>query len=541
MCIGLAIATGSDPLLSELKPFLSGVEGVAERILPYVLHLALLQDAGGRELVKRMVSDLFTEWFRKCNVQIVAHVRTMLAAVIYLRKQPFPNEEAQYDRSRWLNIDNKIAAKAASQCSMFKTALVFLENDYSERAKESRRSSGIGHEEPTELLQGIYEHIDEQDSIYGVQQPSNLESLTRRLEYESAGFRSLSFRGAFYDSSLRSSGAGYQADEQSMVRILSRLDLHGLSRSFLGKVTDSSSSSIDSMLSTARKLEQWDLSVPTSHKSDASAVFKAFQGIYNATDTGSIASAIDSGLLDTMSLLMTDNSVASSTHKWLRALASLTETDEVCSSSGGEELYEAFIRFANRSDWMEIERYARAMNNEVFQITKHLCSFDRVDDIWSCRETLFGSLSKNPRLQSLLRTSLHDARAVESQIMLASSKMSRSHGAHQHALARVTHLTQMSRHFEDAGVNIKAAVRFETAQVLWDQGEMSTSIRMLKDLKDELSLKDKSNGVGRPELLAKLVSIASICSVFALGLNVGRDIKYLKPVLRSQTRSLITT
>lgn len=180
--------------MSELPIILSEVGGLAEHVLPYILHLALLHEVGGREVTNHTVSLGFREWFERCNSHTILHVRTILAAVLYLRKQPLPNEEAQSDRSRWLDIDYKVAARAASQCSMYKTALMFLENDYSEAAKASRRSSGFEYEEPIELLLDIYEHIDEQDSIYGVQQPSNLKSLMGRLEYERAGFRSLSFR-----------------------------------------------------------------------------------------------------------------------------------------------------------------------------------------------------------------------------------------------------------------------------------------------------------------------------------------------------------
>ena len=356
LCTSLAQTAGPEQLLSELPVILSGVEGLAEHILPYILHLALLHEVGGREVIKRTVSEAFHEWFKRCNLHTILHVRTILSAVLYLRKQPLPNEGTQADRLRWLDLDYKVAARAASQCSMYKTALMFLENDYSEAAKASRRSTGIKFEEPTELLLDIYEHIDEQDSIYGVQQPSNLKSLMGRLEYEGAGFRSLSFRGAHYDSSIRFSKEGHREDEESMVRILSRLDLHGLSQSFLTKVSDSGPSSVDSMLSTARKLEQWDISVPTSHRSDASTVFRTLQGINNATDYSAITLAIENGLLDAMDLLMTGSNSTSLTYSRLRALATLTETDEVYTSSGGEQLREILARFECRSTWMNFER-----------------------------------------------------------------------------------------------------------------------------------------------------------------------------------------
>lgn len=146
-----------------------------------------------------------------------------------------------------------------------------------------------------------------------------------------------------------------------MVRILSRLDLHGLSQSFLGQVSDSGPSSIDSMLSTARKLEQWDISVPTSHKSDASIVFRTLQSINNATDLDSIISSIESGLLDAMDLLTTGSNATSLNYTRLRALATLTETHEVYTSNGSEQLREILERFEGRSTWMDVERWAQIL------------------------------------------------------------------------------------------------------------------------------------------------------------------------------------
>ena len=123
----------------------------------------------------------------------------------------------------------------------------------------------------------------------------------------------------------------------------------------------------------------------------------------------------------------------------------------------------------------------------------------------SCRETIFSSLSKKAELQSLLRTSLRDARAVESRVLLSSSHMSRMHGALQNALTTATYLNQLVIPCEEAGIDISAAVQFESANVLWAQGEMTASIRMLQDLRKSLSSHAPSAHVGKPELLAKLV------------------------------------
>lgn len=355
-CIALALTAGADPLLSELPEILVAVQDLPKRIFRHILHLALLHEAGGSECTKHAVSKAVKDWFNKCDARTDPQVMVLVEALLYLRKQPLPYEAAQSDRSRWLDIDYKAAARAAAQCSMFKTSLLFLEIYYSETAKASKRSSAITKEEPTELLLNIYEHIDEEDSIYGVQQPSNLASLMNRLEYERAGFKSLSFRGAHYNSQIRYSKEAQPEDEDSMIRILNTLDLHGVSHSMLGKVMDSGPSSMDAMLSTARKLEQWDISVPATHKSEAGTIFKAFQGINTAADAPSITSALNGGLSDAMAILMISSDASSSNNKTLNALAVLTEADEVFTSTSTEQLFEAFARFQARSGWMNFER-----------------------------------------------------------------------------------------------------------------------------------------------------------------------------------------
>lgn len=123
----------------------------------------------------------------------------------------------------------------------------------------------------------------------------------------------------------------------------------------------------------------------------------------------------------------------------------------------------------------------------------------------SCRETSFGSLSKRQSLQDILKISLHDSRTLEAHVLLLSCQMSRNHDALQNALTSATYLNQIVRACQDAGVEIGAAVRFESAHVLWGQGEMTASIRMLQDLEKDPIPRSELMRPGKAELLAKLV------------------------------------
>ena len=132
-------------------------------------------------------------------------------------------------------------------------------------------------------------------------------------------------------------------------------------------------------------------------------------------------------------------------------------------------------------------------------------SFDRVSTIVSCRETLFSSVSRSKNLQGILKLSPREARVIETQALLASSKISRHHGALQTSLATATYLARLVGPCEEVGVNISAGSKYEEANVLWDQGEMTASIRMLQELEHDIGLSGQAVQVGKPELLAKLV------------------------------------
>lgn len=356
LCIALALTGDEDPILSELPKILSVVGGLAKQIFPYVLHLVLLNEAGGQEKTRRVISEATHEWLKNCSKTSMPHVKILLGAILYLRKQPLPNEMAKADRSRWLEIDYSAAASAAVTCSMFKTALIFLETSHSEAAKASRRSSGVKFDEPTDLLLEIYQNVDEQDSFYGVQQPSSLASLMTRLEYEQAGFKSLSFRGAHFDSQIRLAKEAPAVDYASMITVLNSLDFHGLSQSMLSKMTESGHTAPESMLNTARKLEQWDVPVPTSHSGGSSTVFKALQGINSAVDFDSASSAIKSGVGDVMGILLAGGDATSAAHKTLAVLAILSEADEIFSSESSTELHEIWAKLEARCEWMRIGR-----------------------------------------------------------------------------------------------------------------------------------------------------------------------------------------
>ena len=358
LCIALASTAKDDYLLSEIRETFVSMESLAETCFPQVLHLVLLKEFDSHQTTEIVISDAFRQSFKKTNENTSGQARIIINALLYLRKQPLPHESVKADRNRWLEVDYKQGAEAAVKCSMFKTALLFLELGQSEVARASRRASADKLiEEPTDLLLQIFQSIGEPDSYYGVEQPANLSSLMARMEYENAGFKSLSFRGAHYDSQIGLARNADQEDAKRMVSVLDALNFNGLSQAMLDNISTADHRSLDSMLKTARKLEQWDLPAPPSHKSGVGTLFRVFQGINKVSTAESLAQQLNNGILESMKAMLGDTVGGSERYTISQTLAVLVEADEVLSSRNTDQLKEAWMRLKTRDQWMLSGRY----------------------------------------------------------------------------------------------------------------------------------------------------------------------------------------
>lgn len=125
----------------------------------------------------------------------------------------------------------------------------------------------------------------------------------------------------------------------------------------------------------------------------------------------------------------------------------------------------------------------------------------------SCRETLFSVLGTNNAVIESLHTRKATIRNLEVEALLSSSSISRRHGAIQESLASVTYLTDIVPRCKSAGLDIEVAAQHEVANVLWEQGETDTSIRMRQNLINHASFDSQNVELSLPVLLAKLVSL----------------------------------
>lgn len=357
LTISLAYTAGNDPLVGALPRALAGIKRLSESLFAPVLHLELERDYVGKQETRKILSEGFRQVFRDASEQTLPHVKALLTALLYLHKQPFPQETTSNDRLRWLDIDYAVAAEAAENCSMHVTALRFAEQASPPAAtvKVSRRSSiSIPAPISDSLLLSIYKNIDEPDSFYGVQQTPDLSSVLDRLEYEADGFKGLIFRGARLDSQMRLHDSPSSTDTRGLIRSLINLNLNALPHSLLSsqQAFAGGVNMADSVLYTARKLEQWNIRAPETSTTEAGTLFNVFQGISNSRDTSAIKRRLDSGFFGTMKTLMSPIHAGQSVKSCLRTLGVLVEVDDAMSAESTDAFRKAWKNMQARSQKM---------------------------------------------------------------------------------------------------------------------------------------------------------------------------------------------
>ena len=133
----------------------------------------------------------------------------------------------------------------------------------------------------------------------------------------------------------------------------------------------------------------------------------------------------------------------------------------------------------------------------------NIISYHEVGEILSWHEALFSSIRKSEVLRSQAQLSLVDSRLLEAKAIRRSLEITRSHGISQASLKSAINLSKIAEPAYE--LDIDGAANFDLANVLWDQGEMTASIRMLQQLKDQPDLHKQAIPLSRPELLVTLV------------------------------------
>lgn len=152
----------------------------------------------------------------------------------------------------------------------------------------------------------------------------------------------------------------------------------------------------------------------------------------------------------------------------------------------------------------------------------------------SHRETLVGSLRRNQDLRETLRLGLQETYKVEMQAVVNTASLARTNGMVQQALSAATYLSKMAPVCGEVDVRIDAVASRETANVLWAQGEVAMSVKMLQELCSRNDLDRQAIPVGRADMLAQLVRGSQR---FLTCADWCRDTMLLKLVWKTQRKS----
>lgn len=128
----------------------------------------------------------------------------------------------------------------------------------------------------------------------------------------------------------------------------------------------------------------------------------------------------------------------------------------------------------------------------------------------SWHEALFSSIRKHAILMSKSNISPDQSRMLEAKVFRQSLDITRSHGVSQASLRSAITLSKLTEPCAQLGLNIEGAAKYDLANVLWDQGEMTASIQMLRQLQGQNDLHKQAIPLNRAELLVTLVSSTRI-------------------------------
>ncbi|TKA78673.1 hypothetical protein B0A55_04506 [Friedmanniomyces simplex] len=493
LAIALCKWASEMPILSSLPALLRDSPRLATDLLPCIAHIILTGEVDREPILRQELSNAISKHLADRRPTLDARRRLLLGLMLYLRSQPWPGEATRADRVRWFEVDFMLAADASARCRMPSAALLFAESSTSVVQAPRRASSRASLSQlpavdvPDELLLSIFTQVDEPDSFYGVQQPASLDSILGRLDYENDGIKSLMFRSARMDSAMRLSHHAPQSDAHGMMRSLSALNLHSLEYALVSGPMADSASSVDEMLNTARKLQQWDMASPETASTAAATRFSAFQHLSRAVSADDAGSKLRSLVLGHMRCEISSNTAGLPSSAWCNALASLTEASNIVNSSTETLMRSQWLIMQNRQlDMQEIRPEDAA-------------------EIASDRSLLFSVLSQNAGLLKEMHVSLRSCRVIEVECLLSVAQLARNNGNLQEALSAATQLSLLLKDAkESTGINFSAASMQETAAVLWETGEAAASVKMLRSIMSTGDGERQDLPIGESGLLASL-------------------------------------
>ena len=355
---------GNDPVVGSVHDLLKIVKESAEQLFPFIIHLSLQAEQEREQIVRSIVSESMTSHFVQTSHTTQGRCRLMLETLIYLLTQPMLQEQTRMDRLKWLDIDYNLAAKAAAYCNMPTAALYFIElattpgSSQTTRGRSRRSSVDVSAMTmpSNELLLEIYKSVDDPDSFYGVQQAPSLQSVMNRVDHERDGLKGIMLHSARMDASLRRMGQTQESDSQGIVKSMGAMNLNSLTQGLIkqdrGKEHDATTT--ETMLDSARKLQQWDIVPPEASFSSSAMLYSVCRSMSTASSLESFKTDLSDAMRVAHREIQNSHTGASSIRSTLSALAILTEIDELIAVRSVSELNQLWDLMQSRQQGWDL-------------------------------------------------------------------------------------------------------------------------------------------------------------------------------------------
>ena len=366
LAIGICKWTGNSPIVGSLVDLLDVVADSSQQLFPFILHLALQAEQEKDQVIRAAISESFSHHFKQTDTVGIERLILILDTVLFLLTQPISQERTSMDRLKWLDIDYLSAAKAAAHCKMPSAALYLIELASTPQAAQSTvaRSRRVSIDSLTvgtssnELLLEIYKNINDPDSFYGVQQAPSLQSVMDRVDHEKDGLKGMILHSARMDASMRRMGQSQETESQGIIRSMGAMNLNALTHDLLNrsKSKEYNGATTETMLDSARKLQQWDI-VPHADSNSSSAM------LYSVCRSMSQASSLDAFKVDLSSAMRSAHRKLQdpqldvlTIRSTLSALAVLTEIDELTVVRSVAELTQLWELMQKRQQGWDLGR-----------------------------------------------------------------------------------------------------------------------------------------------------------------------------------------
>ncbi|KAI9720104.1 MAG: Serine/threonine-protein kinase tel1 [Chrysothrix sp. TS-e1954] len=487
LVLALAGLVKSDAVLGTLISKPEAVKLFSKQCFPFVLHLVLSHDKRSGIGRTEQISSAFSYMLQQDSAYPNVHVRALLNAFMYLRSQEMPAEVTSFSRNSWLNLDLEAAASAAMRCKLYKVALLLL--DVRQTAESGRQTTGKDRTPSlNHILLTAAQQMDEPDAFYGVPQEASLDAVAQRLAYEGNEAQELLLRSAQTDSYSRAQHGMSLGVGASIISSMARLNMNTLTERLAATqpATAANDGVADSMLKAAMNLGKWDIVTSSSINTNISDSYRTFQALAHCESLQAGKNILNDGLSRLLDRTRHENISGQALRSTFSAFAALTETSELLSTNTDEDFGEIRTRFEKRQDWME--------TSQLEDVTR----------ILAARATSLGILNQLGNLRAEMRIDREAIRLAEVSNFLSTAHIYRAQGSLPDALASVAYLADIVQPCSELGLEVSGAVKTEVSHVLWNRGELATSIKILQEVSSRSNLSQESIPVGKAGILATL-------------------------------------